>query len=383
MKKQLAALCLIAAMVCALLPGCAEPQAPVSTTAPTENGRTGVEPVGQIPDAFQNIIENNLFSGVTAYDGRLLKSEVRPVGKDTRTVAHRVWMMDVYGKELASWECTTDLAYGVTTLTATEDGGFLFVLGFSDYAYGQDSWASDQGFASRVIKCDREGNVQFDAPFPEVEGAALRYCFEQDGRFWFFGTIQTPEDKVRGVWSATDVYMTVLDQTGTVVDTRLLAGSDFDSLDMAEVSGDGFVLSVSSQSDDGDFAGSGSGGYSKDWVVTVDNRLAVTEKRMESGRDYFDFRLGERNGVAVHRSDALLKDFDAGTPEAFIDYGDFYLIISENETGIYEKTPPFISALWYYTETVYSAYDPQGNLIFRAAVDSSPDYDALVESWSQ
>jgi hypothetical protein len=35
-----------------------------------------------------------------------------------------------------------------------------------------------------------------------------------------------------------------------------------------------------------------------------------------------------------------------------------------------------ISSIWYYRETVYSAYDADGKIIFRAAVDSSPDYDA-------
>ena len=83
----------------------------------------------------------------------------------------------------------------------------------------------------------------------------------------------------------------------------------------------------------------------------------------------------------MYKSDALLHDFDAGTANAFIDYGDFYLIVSENITGEYEHTPPMISSIWYYTESVYSAYDYSGNLIFRASVDSSPDYDALVQKF--
>ena len=102
---------------------------------------------------------------------------------------------------------------------------------------------------------------------------------------------------------------------------------------------------------------------------------------MKTGRDYFDSRLGEKNGVPIYKSDSLLTGFDAGTPDVFIDYGDFYLIVSSNNTGVYEKTPPMISSIWYYTESVYSAYDYSGNLIFRASVDSSPDYDALVQKF--
>ena len=83
----------------------------------------------------------------------------------------------------------------------------------------------------------------------------------------------------------------------------------------------------------------------------------------------------------MYISDAFLKEFDAGTPKVFINYGDFYLIVSENITGEYENTPPVISSIWYYTETVYSGYDNNGNLIFRTAVDSSPNYDAIVQNF--
>jgi hypothetical protein len=38
-----------------------------------------------------------------------------------------------------------------------------------------------------------------------------------------------------------------------------------------------------------------------------------------------------------------------------------------------------ISSIWYYTQSVYSAYDDAGKLLFRAAVDSSPDFDAMAQ----
>ena len=56
------------------------------------------------------------------------------------------------------------------------------------------------------------------------------------------------------------------------------------------------------------------------------------------------------------------------------------MIVSENMIGEYEKTPEFISSLWYYTETVYSGYDYDGKLFFRASVDSTPDYHARLKT---
>ena len=87
-----------------------------------------------------------------------------------------------------------------------------------------------------------------------------------------------------------------------------------------------------------------------------------------------------KNGEPVYNTDPFLKDFDAGWVKAYIDYGDFYLIVSERNTGEYENTPGYISSIWYYTETVYSAYNHNGELIFRDAVESSPDYDSIVEN---
>ena len=156
---------------------------------------------------------------------------------------------------------------------------------------------------------------------------------------------------------------------------QCIAGSDYDYLDAAEISGNDFVLSISSQSDDGAFAGSNSNGYRKDWLIKLNSSLEIIEKKKETGRDYFDYRIGEKDGIPIYQSDVLIDGFSAGTPNVYINYGDFYLIVSENNTGVYENTPPEVSAIWYHTETVYSAYDQRGTLIFRASVDSTPDYD--------
>lgn len=379
MKKQVAALCFLVIFVCALfLSGCSYDH---SKTYRDE--LKNVEQIGQVPDEFKNIVHNNVFQGVTAFDGRSLKAEIISADEDSKTVLQKVRMMDAYGKEIGVYSCSSDDAYHVTTLTATDDGGFLFVLGFQDYAYyNQDEWASDKGVASRVIKCDSYGNLQFDTPIDGIEGSALKYCFEKNGQFYFWGDMQTPETKNRGVYSPTDIYMAILDKDGKLLKSRCIAGSDFDSLDAVEISGNSFVLSCSSQSDDGDFAGSDSQGHFADWVITVNDDLEISEKKKGSGRDHFDYRIGEKDGVPVYKSNALLKGFDAGTPYVFIDYGDFYLIVSENNTGIYEKTPPMINCTWYYTETVYSAYDYNGKMIFRASVDSSPDYDAWAKEFA-
>lgn len=381
MKEKLAVLCSIL-MVILILGGCTDEKMTADTglAADRENYPT-LQPVGQLPDEFEKVVENNEFKNIVAFDGRLLKTELSDVNEKDRTATQNVIMMDVYGNMLSSYSISSDDAYSVRTLIATEDGGFLFVLGFEDYAYGQSTWASDNGFASRIIKCDKRGKLQFDTALDGVEGDALRVCLEKDENYYFFGTMQTPETKTRGVYSCTDVYMSVLDKNGNFLKSQCIAGSDFDSLEEAEIGDNGFILSISSQSDDGDFSGSDSDGYPTDWIFYVNNDLEITKKQRQSGRDFFDIRIGEKEGSPVYMSDDLFKDFDAGMVTAFIDYGSFYMIVSERNTGEYENTPPMINSIWYYTETVYSGYDENANLIFRTMVDSSPDYDAMAKKY--
>lgn len=238
-----------------------------------------------------------------------------------------------------------------------------------------------KGVASRVIKCDSSGKLQFDTALEGITKGALQYCFEKNEQFYFFGDLETLETKQQGVYSPTDIYMMILDKEGKVLESHSIAGSDYDDLSVAEMSGENFVLSIRAQSDDGDFEGSESKGYPENWVVTVNDKLEIMERKIERGRDLLDERIGERKGKSVYISDRILKGFDTGTPKAFIDYGDFYLIVSRNNTGIYENKPMYISSIWYYKETVYSAYDYNGKLLFRASVDSSPDYDKLVNSF--
>lgn len=383
MEKKLTALSLVAVLLCAFhLSGCSQKN-PAQKSRPSVyfGDYQKVEQVGQITDVFRNIVQDNKFKDAIAFDGRVLRKETISSDKENRTVTHKVTMLDIYGNELATYTITSDDAYRVTTLTATDDGGFLFVLGFSDYHdYKLNLWASDKGFASRVIKCDKYGMLQFDTPFVNIEGTALEFCLEKNGQLYFFGETQTPETKTKGVGSPTDIYMTILDQNGKKIKSKLIAGSDFESLRNAEMLDNQFVLSLVSQSNDRDFKSSNPKGYPVDWVITVNDNLEITEKTIKKGREYSDFRIGEKDGVAVYKDDSLLKNFDAGRPTAFIDYGDCCLVVSENATGIYENTPLTISSIWYYTETVYSLYNYSGEMIFRASVDSSPDFDSWIKN---
>ena len=64
---------------------------------------------------------------------------------------------------------------------------------------------------------------------------------------------------------------------------------------------------------------------------------------------------------------------DAGVIRKYIARADHELALSVNITGTL-KTPLFVSRLYYRTEQVLSGYDSRGRLVWRYAIDNTPDY---------
>ena len=359
--------CLMAVLMLATLmtgSSCGRPD-----EASSQYEMTSVEEVGTVPEELRKVVEGNLFQGAIAFEGTLLRGEPGERNEAERAQDYTIRMMDLYGNDICSYSFSVSDDYRVTTLTATQDGGFLFVLGFSD-SFRDGKWASENPFSSRVVKCRRDGSLLFDAPFYGIEGGAFHFCLENNGRIYFFGTTETPDSKIAGVSSPTDIYELILDPQGKLLRSKIITGSGYDSLTVAEKSGDIFLLSISATSDDGDFAGSNSKGDPVDWVFSVNGDLDVLQKSRKTGRSIGDFRLGEKEGVTIFRSDPLLKNFDAGTPFAFASYGEYDLVVSENRTGAAPSTSHFSASPAYPTETVYSGYDKEGRLIFRTGVDN-------------
>lgn len=158
----------------------------------------------------------------------------------------------------------------------------------------------------------------------------------------------------------------MVDSDGQLINSRRIAGSDFDSLLFAELSENGFVLSVRSQSEDGDFSGWETGGYPAECTVYLDRDLETVEVIDQPGREFDDYVIGEKEGEPVHLSDLKTYHFDAGSPIALIDYGDTYLLVSQIRI---ETESFFTGKVRYEWETVYAAYDQDDNLLFRTLTD--------------
>ena len=351
-----------------LLSGCGRE----STEPSCSRGYAKIEPVGTVPDAFRDIVEHDLFGNVNAMQDRVLDLEYV---SETEAV---VRMYDFSGSLLAEHSIAPDTdAHQPGCLTGTSDGGFLYVIGFSDHLRLDGTWASTSGIYSTVVKCDSSGEVEWQRRFENYTGWMLHICIEAEDSFYFFGDQETPETKTVGVGSPTDIHILRLSEDGKEAQTKIIGGSDFDSMNSVEVTEDGFCLNCRAQSSDGDFARAG---Y---WRIRVGRDLSIlsieTEEKYVAQRDI----LGYLDGHPIYELPAQFREFNDGIVQAFLDYGEFRLVVSTNITGTYENTPPVISSIWYYYETVYGAYDKEGNVIWKATVDASPDYDEMAKAFYQ
>lgn len=328
----------------------------------TENF-THVEPVGTVPPEFQKIVEEDLFRNVVAFPDRLLSSESATQTEKT------IRMYDFSGNLLQEQTVTLPSENHVlSSLTATSDGGFLYVQGFQDRYLDEDHvWASERGVASTIVKYSPGGTVEWELYLENYDGHMLDTCIELEDGYYFFGEQETPETDVIGAASPTDIHITKVEKSGTVLQTGAIGGSDFDFLNLVYPAGDSFILYCETQSSDGDFP---SGGL---WRLEMDSALNITEQIPFTSDACLI--LGYLDGEPVLNDQKIFDGYDYfHFPTALLDYGDFYLIVSENKTGLWEDKPPEVSSALYYTETVYSAFDKDGSLLWRASVDSSPDY---------
>lgn len=324
-----------------------------------------ITPVGNVPEAFKTIVENDLFAFASAFEDRLVKYERKEYG-------YLFSMYDFSGALLGSHAYNTDIGtFHVSSMAATSDGGFIFALGFSDHANSDGTRESQNGVYSRVIKCAPDGSIQWDIPLENYTYAMLCHFFELEDAYYFIGEQETPETKKTGVLSPTDIHIMKLNKDGTVLSASVIGGSDFDCVWQVKKNDGNFTLFCDVQSTDGDFTSDGC------WNVTIDSAFHILSMEKAAYTSFGEY-IGFLNGEPVFSKDTIWNDFADGTPTAILDYGDFYLTVSQNITGLYENQPLMLSHLWCYTETVYAAYDNDGNILWKAAVDSSPDYDSMA-----
>lgn len=336
-----------------------------------------VKPVGTVPEEFVPIVENNLFCSYSlASPNGILRSVQTDADGEGHTDTIDFFKYDKYGTELAHLRYPDADSHHLTMKMHTSDGGFLFVDGFYAYARKEGGWSDEAGYSSDIVKCDSSGRIEWTLTMQDCEGECFQYGFETETGYIFFGSKETPETKVTGVVSPADVFIQQVSFSGEATKTLLFAGSDYDSVWGVRPQSDGYLLFLSSQSSDGDFVRDGDAYTAAYWLFRLNKDLECESKEMCLYEEYQTLacdRIGYLDGAAVYSDDERFQNYDAGSVTAVLDYGAFYLVVSQHATE--ELVTPYSSSRrWFATETVYTAFDKSSDLLWRAATDNPLPY---------
>ena len=351
----------------AILPGCRdaseqEPIGPVRKSASSP----------QLIDDFREIIDKDLFNGVISSKDKLLKADYISSHDGEPSVSeYKGIMMDKYGEELLSFSCEPEVTgrrpmyiyshdiYTSTaafdgiispdheTLLATDDGGILYIYGWTTAAQLE---YSDLMCNYKIVKWDSEGEVRFNQPLKFQRVCALRACHEKDGKYYLFGTILREGSSLEEL--QTEGYAVVLDSAGNVIKSERIDCGASAELVLAEPGKDGFFLLLDSSSS------------GEDVTCFVDfdlNASAIKEANGKPGAF-----IGTKDGKPVYRNDEILNDYVDEEPVLLVDYGDFYLVRSKrlvSASGILAQNGILGRSKSY--EIIYSAYDDDGVHLFR------------------
>lgn len=355
-----------------LLTGCAKREVYYGDTELSK-----AEECGTVPEEYKAIIENDLLNGLriggcAAFGDRFLTEKRSEEGRE-------ITLYDSCGALLASRFISKDEIGDrfVDLLLATSDGGFI-------YAVEADMVSDSHGGAmispACIVKCGADGEVEWTAEPEDIYVSELCCAFEREGAYYVFGEYgELPVGGYR------HILMLKLGPDGSELSRNTVAGSDFDSFCWAEETETGFRLHVDSQSRNGDFfpaKGEKPPYYGRYFIVETD--MELEKKNVTLGKteycDRWHYFAGTLKGESIEQNRGM-----KGVPgyvKLVLDRGDTYLIVSENNTGIFEHTPPTVSAIWYYTETVYSVFDKDGQLIARRAFDSSREWELIGQAFS-
>ncbi len=318
-----------------------------------------VSPVGVVPEKFKTIVEEDTFGTadnplrhLAAFEGKLLEATECEEG-------FRFAVLDFYGNPLTTSVYAVDASLMmVEQMLATSDGGFLVNL--NDYGRVAGNYRS-----ARILKYTASGQLEWEYHVETADYFDYQYCFETNEGFCTVGQRFIDFD------TQDDVYVTRISKAGAFVSSDTIGGSQDEYLISADEDGDGIRLWVRSRSKDGDLPRRGT------WEVLLDGNLNILEKQYTGAPEPIHANcLGLLDGQRISVYSDIFDGFDGGIPRAVMDYGDFYLIVSSNI--IDEDSPPTVSAVLYVYETVYSAYDKSGNLLWRATTEPTPDYDSII-----
>ncbi len=330
----------------------------------TEGDFTFLKPIGEVPEEFKKIVENDLFAGADYANGI-----VYTVSRDDDYVY--VNFYDKYGESLSVVKLDRGGEYypAVHELYPTSDGNYIMVFDSSRRSVGGNLVVIPQKF----VRFSLDGRILSETVLGSDFVGSFDYFFETDSGYIFVGDCNA--DKV-GTITTNDIALLKLDFDGNIVKYVQDGEDDHDLIYRVEQTEKGvnvyFYMHTRSDSTE-------PGGFK---MYEFDNDLnLIAQKDIEKDD------IPERNpyfyisGTPYYSYEDFFTDYDFNKSYAveIIEYEDFVLFVSSHHTYNEYKIISFSSTKSPYlecSESVYTAYSYDGEILWRATVDST-DYEAL------
>ena len=328
----------------------------------TEGDFTFLKPIGEVPQKFKKIVENDLFGGADYANGI-----VYTVSNDDDYVY--VNFYDKYGETLSEVKLERGGEYypAVHEIHPTLDGNYIMVFDSSRRSVDGKWVVRPQKF----VRFSLDGEVLSETVLGNDFVGELGHFFETDSGYIFVGDCDA--EKV-GTITTNDIALLKLDFDGNIVKFVQDGGNHHDRISRVEQTKRGikvyFYMNTSSTEP---------GGYK---LYEYDNDLKlILQKDIEEddipGMNPYYYI----SGTPYYSYEDFFTDFDDNKSSCveIIEYDDFVLFVSahytfnEYERVTFRSTIPYY---WHCNETVYTAYSYDGEIIWRATADST-DYEAL------
>lgn len=326
-----------------------------------ECGLNFIEHVGEVPEEFKKIVENNLFLHAELIGDEL----IRHVRTKDETI---FYFFDKWGNVIrkAKYPNDPEKTIYVSNYFLDSEGNLLVCFETS----GKNSGV-------KIVKFDTEGKLIFAVDLPE-KTYDFYHMIETDDGYIFAGRI-SEKDQQRNRWTS-DVLIAKLTRDGNIENTISIGTSgEYDSVCAAAESPEGATLYLCLQeTKEGETRATWNYfRYEIGKDLTVLKQTPITEDDVPEYEHFFII-----NGKKFDD----ISDFINGHDRKYtfggelIEYDDFVLLVGDRYTSNCEPMNILVSSLilpeMFYRETVYAAYTKDGELIWRTAVDST-DYSAL------
>jgi hypothetical protein len=198
------------------------------------------------------------------------------------------WIIKLNSLGVIQWKkCIGDSADDyASSIRQTLDSGYIIAgYTFSNHGYitgnhgGYDAW---------VTKLNKQGNIQWTKCFGgSFDDYANDIQVTKDGGYIIAGDTYSNDGNISGNHGFDDGWILKLSSSGAIEWQRILGGSSDDYLFSIQITkSNGYILSGSSESSDGDL--SGNKGKSDFWVVNLDS-TGVTIWQKNLGGSWYDY----------------------------------------------------------------------------------------------